>query len=151
MNLVDVIREIERAAAAQPAVHSVCRQDVFRINGRPDVRYAVFAWLQGMHYASLDTGLWNFNFTLFYVDRLTADGGNLAEVQAAGMEVLRNILLALQERGVYTDGTPSFEVFRQRFVDECGGVFCRVTFEVPQGGACAEEYDDLRGREVLTI
>lgn len=151
MRLLDVIREIERAAAAQPAVRSICRQDVFRINGRPDVRYAVFAWLQGTHSASLDTGLWNFSFTLFYVDRLTADGGNLADVQGTGMEVLRNILLALQERGVYTDGTPSFEVFRQRFADECGGAFCRVTFEVPQGGACAENYDGLIDRDVLTI
>lgn len=151
MTLLETIRVIEAVAAGQPAVHTVCREDVFRLNGAPHVRYGAFAWLQGTHSASLGTGIYSFGFTFFYVDRLTADGGNLVEVQSTGMEVLRNILLDLQERGVYVNGTPSFEVFRQRFVDECGGVFCRVTLEVPQDGTCAEQYQEYNDNGVMTI
>lgn len=139
MTLLDVIRLIEAAASRHPAVRTVCRRDVFAINARPDVRYGVFAWLQGEHSADLRYGQYRFAFTLFYVDRLTAGRSNLEEVQSTGMEMLRSILLSLDEAGVSVEGSPAFTTFRERFVDECGGVFCRVTLAAPQDGTCPED------------
>lgn len=140
MTLQDAIRVLEAAAAAQPAVGSICRHDVYRLNAFPGPRYGVFSWLQGEHTADLERGVWRFQFTLFYVDRLTHDGGNLTDVQSTGLEVLRNILLTVQAAGLWVSGTPSFDVFREKFLDTCGGAFCRVTFEVIQGSICPEEF-----------
>lgn len=138
MTLLDVIRAIERAALSQPAVGMVCRHDVYRLNALPGPRYAAFAWLQGDHSADISAGLARYSFTLFYVDRLIHDGGNLAEVQSAGVEVLRSVLAELDGSGVYVSGSAAFTPFREKFMDICGGVFCRVTFEVPAGGTCPD-------------
>lgn len=138
MTLLDVIRAVETAALRQPAVGMVCRHDVYRLNAIPAPRYAAFAWLQGDHAADIASGLIRYSFTLFYADRLTHDRGNLAEVQSAGVEVLRSVLSELDGEGVYVSGSPAFTPFREKFLDECGGVFCRVTFEVPAGGTCPD-------------
>ena len=45
MTLLEVIRTIEGMAMRQPTIHSIVRNDVFRLNALPDARYGVFAWL----------------------------------------------------------------------------------------------------------
>jgi hypothetical protein len=37
----------------------------------------------------------------------------------------------------------SFQVFNQRFVDECAGVFCNVSFSVPVDSVCADFFADF--------
>lgn len=149
MTLKDVITVLEAAASSQPAVNCICREDVFRINNRPDVRYGVFAWLQRTHRADIGDGWNRFAFTLFYVDRLTHSGRNLVDIQSTGIEVLRNILLTVEGAGVYLDGEATFDTFRQRFVDECAGVFCQVTFQVNADSVCPEDF--VTGNNKMTI
>ena len=148
MTLLDAIRLLEAAAARHPAVRTICRRDVFALNERPDIRYGVFAWLQGEHSADIVTGQYRFAFTLFYVDRLTADRSNLEEVQSTGVEVLRSTLLEVEEEGLPADGSLSFTSFRERFVDECGGVFCRVTLVAPQDGTCPEDLTGMPDEKI---
>lgn len=140
MNLYQTIRAIEKTAALQPNVGSIVRNDVFRLNAWPDVRYAAFAWLQGEHTTDAEAGLITYNFTFFYVDRLTADKGNEVEIQSHGIETLDNILKALPDLGLYPTGY-SFRTFNQRFADECAGVFCTVSIEAQKDGLCAEAYE----------
>lgn len=139
MTLLQFIRLLEGVAAKQPAVNTIVRNDVFRLNAAPDARYGVFAWLQGEHVTDAASGFVTYNFTLFYVDRLTADKGNEIEVQSVGLETLENIIKTLQEAGVFPS-TYTFRTFNQRFADECAGVFANVAIDVPKGGPCAEEY-----------
>lgn len=142
MNLFQTILAIEKTAALQPNIGTIVRQDVFRLNGSPVVQYGAFAWLQGEHTTSADTGLITYNFTLFYVDRLTADKGNEAAVQSVGIETLENILQSLADLGLYAGGY-SFHPFTQRFADECAGVYCSVALEAAKDTLCDTAYEFL--------
>ena len=142
MNLFQVIRAIEKTAAQQPTIGTIVRNDVFRLNASPAVRYGAFAWLQGEHRTSGDGNLMQWSFTLFYVDRLTEDKGNEVQIQSTGIETLENILRTLEGLGIFA-GDYSFQTFNQRFSDECAGVFVRVTLEAVKDGLCAEAWEYL--------
>ena len=145
MTLVDVIKTIEYVASRQPSVNMIVENDVFRINGKPDCRYGIFAWTQGQHNANIDSSFINYTFTFFYVDRLKNDLSNQVEIQSVGIETLNNIIRALDEYDITSETSFTFQVFNQRFADECAGVFCNVTFSVPVDGICPEflaDYND---------
>ena len=146
MNLSQVIQVIERVAAGQPTISTVVRNDVFRLNPVPDVRYGAFAWLQREHVSDADSNLITYNFTLFYVDRLRADGSNEVEVQSVGIETLDNILRALPDLGVFP-GSYTFQAFNQRFADQCAGVFCNVQLETAKGSMCAAAFEFLEQKD----
>lgn len=135
MNLYQTIQAIEATASRQPNIRTIVRNDVFRLNAQPGVRYGVFAWLQNEHTTDADSQLITYNFTLFYVDRLTEDKGNEVQIQSVGIETLENILQSLADRGIYPD-TYSFRTFNQRFADECAGVFCNVLLQTSKDGLC---------------
>ena len=86
MNLLQTIRAIEKTAALQPGVQSIVRNDVFRLNASPVAKYGVFAWLQNEHSTTEDSSFITYNFTFFYVDRLTANKSNEIEIQSQGIE-----------------------------------------------------------------
>ncbi len=141
MNLLQTIRAIESAAAAQPNVGTIVRNDIFRLNSHPAVNYGVFAWLQGEHTTSADSSIIAFNFTFFYVDRLTADKANEVQIQSQGIETLENILRTLDGLGLYNAGIASYRTFNQRFSDECAGVFVTVSLETVKDAICPETFD----------
>lgn len=144
MNLLQTIRAIEKTAALQPNVGSIVRNDAFRLNAWPAARYAAFAWLQNEHSSAAESGMITYDFTFFYIDRLTADRGNELEIQSHGIETLTNILDALPDLGLYPSEY-TFRTFNQRFSDECAGVFCNVSLEARKDGLCAEAYDFVEG------
>lgn len=137
MTLQQTIEALERAARLQPSVGSIVQNDVFRLNSMPDAKYGVFAWTQQQHVLAGDTFI--FAFALFYVDRLTEDGGNEVEIQSTGVATLSGILRRLEDGGVLPLGDPTFETFNQRFADECAGVWCSVRLEVPVTYTCADD------------
>lgn len=142
MNLFQVIRAIEKTAALQPTIGTVVRNDVFRLNASPVVKYGAFAWLQGEHRTSSDGSLMQWSFTFFYVDRLTFDKGNEVQIQSTGIETLENILHALEDLEIFS-GDHTFRTFNQRFSDECAGVYCTVTLEAAKDTLCATAWDFL--------
>ena len=143
MTLTDTIRRIELVAASIPSVSSIVRNDIFRLNSLPDVDYAVFGWTQGTHTASVVSSLITFNFTFFYIDRLTSDKRNELEIQSVGIQVLDNIIRTLEAKTVYAENTYTFTTFNQRFLDECAGVFTNVALQVPLSDLCEETYADF--------
>lgn len=151
MTLLQVIRTIEQVVADQPAIRTIVRNDVYRLNACPSVNYGVFAWLQNQHSSVLIEGLRHYSFTFFYVDRLTADKANELEIQSVGMEVLENILRVLYEKGVFCTGEATFRAFTERFHDECAGVFCNVRLEVAKDTICEDEYNITQQREIQII
>lgn len=139
MTLKQVIEAIEAVGGSQPSVRTIVRNDIYKLNTAPDVRYGVFAWLQNTHTSNADSSLMRWNFTFFFVDRLTDGQGNQVEVLSTGIETLTNIIRALRGAGIWATDY-SFNSFNQRFADECAGIFCSVTFETPVGSLCPEEY-----------
>lgn len=143
MTLKEVIRTMEIIASEQPSVNMVVENDIFRLNSASDARYGVFAFVQGQHSTSSDSSFINYQFSLFYVDRLTNDRSNQIEVQSVGIETLDNIIRRMEDLGMFVETSYSFQVFNQRFLDECAGVFCNVTFSVPVGSLCPESFEDF--------
>lgn len=143
MTLQQVIKACEVVASQQPSVNMIVRNDIFRLNSKSDARYGVFGWTQGQHSASTDSDLFTYSFTFFYVDRLKNDRSNEIEVQSVGIQTLNNILRKLDDIGVFVSSTYNFQTFNQRFLDECAGVFCNVSLQVPVNTLCAESYPDF--------
>lgn len=134
---------MEIIASHEPSVNMIVQNDVFRLNACKDARYGVFAWTQGTHSTGIDDNMIRYQFTLFYVDRLTDDKTNQIEIQSVGIETIDNILKEMDQRGLFADGTYSFQTFNQRFLDECAGVFCNVTISVPAASLCSESFADF--------
>lgn len=143
MTLLQVVKAVELTAMNQPSVNMIVENDVFRLNEKADAKYGVFAFVQGQHTSTLDSSFINFAFTFFYVDRLKNDLSNQLEVQSVGIETLDNILRLLDEKGIFVESQYTFQVFNQRFLDECAGVFCNVTLSVPVGYLCPESFGDF--------
>lgn len=141
MTLSEVIRLIETIASQQPTVNMIVQNSIFRLNDAPSAKYGVFAWLQDQHEGDIRTGVNRFSFTFFYVDRLKEDLSNQIEIQSVGFETLGNILRLLDERGLSIDDY-TYQVFNERFLDECAGGFARVTLEIPADMTCAEVFPD---------
>lgn len=143
MTLQQFISRLELIASKQPAINMIVRNDIFRLNAKADARYGVFAWTQAQHSARVEEGIINYTFNLFYVDRLKNDKSNQIEVQSVGIQALDNIIRTLNEQGMWVESSYQFTPFNQRFLDECAGVFCNVTFSIPVGGICSEQYADF--------
>lgn len=143
MTLQQVIKAFEVVASQQPSVNMIVRNDIFRLNSKSDARYGVFGWTQGQHSTSAESSMFTYSFTFFYVDRLKHDLSNQIEVQSVGIQTLDNILRKLDNLGVYVNSTYTFQTFNQRFLDECAGVFCNVTLQVPVMSMCPESFADF--------
>lgn len=143
MTLLELIKTIEVIASHQPSIKMVVENDVFRLNKKSDARYGVFAFVQREHSSSIESNVISYSFTFFYVDRLKNDRSNQIEIQSVGIQTLDNIIRRLDDIGVYAETTYTFQVFNQRFLDECAGVFCNVTLSVPVGSLCPENFDDF--------
>lgn len=141
MTLLELIQTLEAVASRQPSVNMVVENDVFRLNSKADAKYGVFAFVQGQHSTTIDSSVITYTFTLFYVDRLKNDRSNQIEIQSVGIQTLDNIIRELDDMGIYCEQTYTFQVFNQRFVDECAGVFCNVNLSVPVGSVCPESFD----------
>lgn len=143
MTLLETIKAMEVIASKQPSIKMVVENDIFRLNAKADARYGVFSFVQGEHSTSINTNVVTYAFTLFYVDRLKNDRSNQLEIQSVGIQTLDNIIRTLDEIGIYADNAYSFQVFNQRFVDECAGVMCRVSLSVPLNGICSDQFADF--------
>ena len=143
MTLSQVIHLIETVAGGQPTIHSIVRNDIFRLNTYPDAKYGVFGWTQGQHASEIGSSLITYRFTFFYIDRLTHNLGNQIEIQSVGIQALDNILRLLENAGIYSASEVTYTNFNQRFQDECAGVFASVAFQVPVQGMCGESFADF--------
>lgn len=143
MTLLQLIKAIEGIAKEQPSIKQIIQNDVFRLNALPDAKYGVFAWVQGLHSTNIDSATMNYQFTFYYVDRLNEDHSNQIEVQSVGIQTLDNIIREMDARGIYVNNTYTMRTFNQRFIDECAGVFCNVSIDVPMGSLCVDDYAEI--------
>ena len=149
MTLQETIKAMEAVASHQPSIKMVVENDIFRLNSKADAKYGVFAFVQGQHSASLDSNVITYTFTLFYVDRLKNDRSNQIEIQSVGVQTLDNIIRTLDDLGIYAENLYTFQVFNQRFTDECAGVFCNVNLSVPVGSVCPHTLEDVNENIII--
>lgn len=140
--IIDVICAI---ASGERNINTCVVNDVYEIDGIPDVKYSVFAITQNTHYE--DDNFMFYNFNIFYIDRIINDDrSNEVLNESIGIQLLRNIIRKTCE---YFDIEVSEDIvyypFIQKFSDVCSGVYADVTFAVPLD-ICYEDYgesDDL--------
>lgn len=113
-------------------IKTVFVQDIYQINNNPDISYPVLVIESDETRETLD--LWQYRFRLTYVDILAEDQSNLIDIQSTGMELLSKLLRNIPENWNLTSS--SYRTFLQRFNDECSGVYCWITLEVPKEGIC---------------
>ena len=149
MTLQQVIKAFEVVASQQPSVNMIVQNDIFRLNSKSDARYGVFGWTQGQHSTSAGSSMFTYSFVFFYVDRLKNDRSNEIEVQSVGIQTLDNILRKLEDLDIFVSSSYSFQTFNQRFLDECAGVFCSVTLQVPVMSLCSESFADFDNADFM--
>ena len=113
-------------------IKTVFVQDIYQINNNPDISYPVLVIESDETRETLD--LWQYRFRLTYVDILAEDQSNLIDIQSIGMELLSKLLRDIPENWNLTSS--SYRTFLQRFNDECSGVYCWITLEVPKEDIC---------------
>lgn len=113
-------------------IKTVFVQDIYQINNNPDMSYPVLVIESDEIRETLD--LWQYRFRLTYVDILAEDQSNLIDIQSTGMELLSKLLRDIPENWNLTSS--SYRTFLQRFNDECSGVYCWITLEVPKEDIC---------------
>ena len=113
-------------------IKTVFVQDIYQINNNPDISYPVLVIESDETRETLD--LWQYRFRLTYVDILSEDQSNLIDIQSTGMELLSKLLRDIPENWNLTSS--SYRTFLQRFNDECSGVYCWITLEVPKEDIC---------------
>lgn len=140
MTLKALVEYIKSTALSQPNVRSFGEGSIYDfMNSNPSINYDVVFVSQTIH---RESERWDFyGFNIFYVSRLDDDmESNRLEVQSIGKEVLDNIIRNVTEELDVEYPTVSFTPFTQRFVDECAGVYCSITLEIPRDVVCGEEY-----------
>ena len=139
MKLIELVEVIEEIAKNQPNVNQILRDDIYDLNTLQDIKYSVFCSTQQQHQEEGD--FMTYNFVFFYVDRLMSDRSNQTEIQSTGIAVLSNILHRLEDYDVEVK-SHSYQVFHQRFNDECAGVYVTVGLTIPTDYTCGETYYD---------
>lgn len=142
MTLYEVVDSFLNIAKNVPNINYVGQGDIYSLNTLPNVEYGVFFITQTNHQMSENTI--TYNLTLFYVDRLKADGSNKLQIQSQGISTLGNIinLFSLHNDEVDIEYDIQYTTFLQRFADECSGVFCNVNITTDNNvGLCGFEYN----------
>lgn len=140
MTLIDIIRRLERIIAAQPNIHTLVRNDVYKLDKIPDVRYGVVAWVQGVHQMDYRNRMATYQLYLYYIDRNTDRPNTATEIVSFGTQILNNIILTFSGENIYID-VASIQPFEQKFVDDCAGAYATLNIQVPID-TCIEDYRD---------
>ena len=128
MTLRELYTAIEEIALAVPCVKTAIENDVLKLNTMPEVKYGVFAITPEQHTST--EGWINFTLNLFYIDRLVNSDDNEVEIQSHAIEVLRAIVLKIEESLAISE-TVRYTAFTRRFQDDCAGAWAVVTIQTP--------------------
>lgn len=139
MTLLEIVNKLKNIAIKQPNINYVGDGDIYSLNTLPNIEYGVFFITQSNHIQNEYTT--DYTLTLFFVDRVTADGSNKLAIQSNGITLLTNIInLFLMENDVEMDYGIQYTTFSQRFADECAGAFCNITITTDNEiGLCGYE------------
>lgn len=144
MTLLETIKLLEDIALKQPNVNGIVETgDIYDLNkDEYQQRYSAFCVTQNTH--SVNEFFNTFNFTLFYVDRLTLDKSNKIEIQSTAVEVFSNFIKTIMLKYPdleceFGDVTP----FTEKFSAECAGAYMTCSIVTPAISTCAFVKPDI--------
>lgn len=136
--LYQVIKALESVALEQPNIRYVGENDLYEdLNANPNIQYSVFYVTQNTH---TSTDEWDYyGLNLFVLDRLKNDKSNELEIESYAKETLDNIIGVFCERyNAEVVGERTYQVFTEKFVDSCCGVYVNVRLQLPKNIICYE-------------
>lgn len=138
MSYLDILHDIRRFSEEHPLVHEFDDGDIYEKLNSGEHKYPCVVYTPSTVTVNNDYTL-QISGTLFYVDREMDDQKNKNEIQSAGITTLLQITNKIIEEdmgGMISNRT--FTPFEQKFADMCAGVFCEMSFEVPNGIICGD-------------
>ncbi|MCF0247864.1 MAG: hypothetical protein HUJ86_04570 [Synergistes sp.] len=137
MKLKEAVALIMDFAREYPNVHAVHEGDIYdTLNGGQELEYTAVVVTQQQHNYQWQQGYAVLNFNVFYVDRLTADGGNRLDVQSAAADFFASLVAYLDDKAIVEEYT--LNTFTERFADLCAGGFLTLGLRVSL--PCAEAF-----------
>lgn len=110
-------------------------QDIYQLNNEPDIAYPVLVIESDETTETLD--MWSYRFRLTYIDILADESlvqSDMVDIQSTGLELLSKLLRSIPED--WNLASSSYRTFLQRFNDQCSGVYCWITLEIPKDSIC---------------
>jgi len=133
MTLLKTIEIINDVAMAHPLVNSFNEGNIYDINSNTNNIYPSIILSQAPH--NLGTNTNQFNFNIFYCDRLTENRDNRLLIQSNAIIVLTELINRLREIFLNINAN-TITTFHDRFSDELAGAYSTINIEVPNIGEC---------------
>lgn len=149
MTYKEIIKIIKNISLALPDVESFYTGDVYEINKDQSVKYGSVVLTNQEHSFDNVNDQFNYNFVLFYIDRLTDDEANRIDVQTAGINALTTIVKTIEDYGCIIDNV-RYNVFKERFNDWCSGVYGTFSIQVDDND-CVEEFEIITPEKLKAI
>jgi hypothetical protein len=143
MTLYETIKIIEDIAKKQPNINNIVETgDIYDLNkDEYEQKYSAFCITQRTHIPQ--ENFITYNFTLYYVDRLTFDKENKLFVQSTACEILTNIVKTLNQTIDFLQVDISdITTFTEKFTAECAGAFINVGITVTYNSLCPSIFDE---------
>lgn len=131
MTLKEVTNSIISVATKLPNINTAYEGDIYDLNENPDVEFTSVVLTQRQHYYNEENECWNYNFVMFYVDKLTTDESNRIDIQSNGIICLHNIIRSLRNIFEVDTQDEEYDTFTQRFTSMCAGAFVSFSVIVP--------------------
>lgn len=129
MRIKDLILNVKLLCEQVPNVHTFVCNNITELNAMQNVKYSAMVLTQSQHTQTDEYR--NYNFWLFYVDRLTDDKSNEIDIQTAAVEALSSVLQSLSE-SVYGDiSNITYNTFTQKFESLCAGAYATFSVQLP--------------------
>ena len=144
MKYKEIIKIIKNISLALPDVQSFYTGDVYEVNADQSVKYSSIVLTNQEHSFDNINDKFQYNFILFYIDRLTDDENNRTDVHTAAVSALKNIVRHLEDYNVIINDF-KFNLFRERFNDSCAGAYATLSVDV-EDNDCNEDFDFTYGQ-----
>ena len=144
MKYKEIIKIIKNISLALPDVQSFYTGDVYEVNADQSVKYSSIVLTNQEHSFDNINDKFQYNFILFYIDRLTDDEANRTDIHTAAVSALKNIVQHLEDYNVIINDF-KFNLFRERFNDSCAGAYATLSVEV-EDNDCNEDFDFTYGQ-----
>ena len=139
MKYKEIVKIIKNISLALPDVRSFYCGDVYEVNADQTVKYSSVVLTNQEHSFDNVNDRFQYNFILFYIDRLTDDEANRTDVHTAAVSALKAIVQHLENYNVIINDF-KFNLFRERFNDQCAGAYATLSIEV-EDNDCTDGFD----------
>ena len=144
MKYKEIIKIIKNISLALPDVQSFYTGDVYEVNADQSVKYSSIVLTNQEHSFDNINDKFQYNFILFYIDRLTDDENNRTDIHTAAVSALKAIVRHLEDYNVIINDF-KFNLFRERFNDSCAGAYATLSVDV-EDNDCNEDFDFTYGQ-----